>query len=121
MAYYQQSQAPPPYVPTAHVIPSGPSAFHVRDYLAWSIINICCGWGIMGLIPLVCSIICRNNKNVNNYSGAQSWSTLALIANIIVTIIGGLGWLGFIIGMVVIAVAASGSLPMPTTVWPPGN
>ena len=121
MAYYHQEQSPPPYVASAYVVPSRPvSAFYVRDYLVWSVINIFCGWGLLGLIPLVCSIICRNNKNVNNYSAAQSWSTLALIANIIIiTIVGAISWITFISVMVFIVAAAS-SLPFPTTYYPGG-
>lgn len=83
----------------------------VKDYLAWSIISIFCGWGILGFIPLTFSLLCRNNKSVNNYSGARSMSTFALISNIIITIIGGIAWLTFIIIMVITLGAASAIYP----------
>jgi hypothetical protein len=63
----------------------------IRDYLAWSLINLFCGWGIGGFIPLIFSILCRNSKSTNDYSGAQTMSTLALVANIIITIAGVIG------------------------------
>jgi len=81
----------------------------IKDYLAWSLINLCCGWGIGGFIPLIFSILCRNYKSVNDYSGAQSMSTIALIFNIIVTVGGVIGWIIFIIIMV-IYIAAINSL-----------
>jgi hypothetical protein len=106
MAY--NNAAPPPYavhvtpqygapVGTPYAMQMGSDAAVVRDYLAWSIINLFCGWGIGGCLPLVFSILCRNSKNVNNYSEARTMSTLALISNIIITIGGLIGWITFII------------------------
>jgi hypothetical protein len=82
-------------------VPMQSDANIVKDYLVWSIINIFCGWGIAGLIPLVFSLLCRNNKSMNNYSGARSMSTLALVSNIIITIGGLIGWITFIAVMAV--------------------
>ena len=122
MAYQQSSK--PGYVITApSVVQGGFDAGYVRDYLVWSIVNLFCGWGILGVFPLVCSIMCRNDKTINNYSGAQSWSTLALVSNIFITITGAIGWIIFIVFMVIFVSAAS-SLPtfgpytFPTTTWP---
>ncbi|CAF0938846.1 unnamed protein product [Rotaria sordida] len=70
---------------------------YINDYLPWSIVNLLCGWGFFGIIPLVFSIICRNDKSVNNLSGAQTMSKLALVFNILITIGGIIGWAIFII------------------------
>lgn len=96
------------------------SVYVVRDYLAWSIINLFCGWGILGCIPLICSLQCRTYKSANDYNQAEWWSRWALIANISVTIGGLIIWIIFIIIMVVfVAFAAAVShLDTSTPFWP---
>ncbi len=69
--------------------------------------NIFVGWGFLGIIPLVLSIICRSRKRANDTSGAKSMGTFALIANILVTIIGVGAWIGLIVGVVLAAKATS--------------
>ncbi len=104
---------PPMYatpVMGSYVTQGAPDACDVKDYLVWSIISIFCGWGILGFIPLTFSLLCRNNKSVNNYSGARSMSTFALVSNIIITVIGSLAWIGFIIGMSLF-IAAANAIP----------
>jgi hypothetical protein len=106
-------QANLPYavpVVTNYGMQTGFNIVLIKDYLVWSLINLFCGWGIGGFIPLIFSILCRNYKSVNDYSGAQSMSTIALIFNIIVTVAGTIGWIIFIIIMA-IYIAAINSLP----------
>jgi hypothetical protein len=91
---------------SVYVNAMGVEVAFIKDYLIWSIINLVCGWGL-GLIPLIFSILCRNSKMVNDVSGAQSMSTLALVSNIIISILGGIGWLSFIIVMALVVAAAS--------------
>jgi len=101
-------QANPPYaVPVVanYGMQTGFNTVLIKDYLAWSLINLFCGWGIGGFIPLIFSILCRNYKSVNDYSGAQSMSTIALVFNIIVTVAGTIGWIIFIIIMAIYIVA----------------
>ncbi|CAF1095436.1 unnamed protein product [Adineta steineri] len=60
----------------------------IRDWLPWSIISLVLGGIIPGFIPLVFSLICRSKKKKNDAAGAKTMSTLALVFNIIMTIIG---------------------------------
>lgn len=115
MSYEQPAPSYAAYPPTNYGSPTVGMPMqdinNVKDYLAWSIVNLCCGFVVGGILPLIFSIICRNNKNTNNYSGAQSMSTLALVFNIIITILGGLGWLGMIIGLALAAATAAAVIP----------
>ena len=81
--------APPAPVPAPAPAPIVPSAdvSKIKDWLAWSIINIFFGGIIIGLIPLIFSLVCRSRKKKNNFSGAKTMSTLAFVFNILVTII----------------------------------
>jgi hypothetical protein len=73
----------------------------VRDWLAWSIINIFLGGLIPGFLPLIFTLICRSNKKKNNINGARTMSTLALVFNIIITIMGVVSLVGIVIYTVV--------------------
>lgn len=81
---YQYPQAP--NAPPAPVAPSA-EVRKIRDWLPWSIINLFIGGLLLGLLPLVFSIICRSNKKKNNAASAKTMSTLALVFNILVTAI----------------------------------
>jgi len=72
----------------------------IRDWLCWSIFSLIFGGGLLGCIPLIFSIICRSKKKINDYVRAQLMSTLALTFNIIITILGLIGWIIFIVGLV---------------------
>ncbi|CAF2861263.1 unnamed protein product [Rotaria sp. Silwood2] len=72
----------------------------IHDWLGWSLLNLIIGWGFIGLIPLILSIICRKKKKINNYVEAHSMGKLALIFNIIITTIGAIGWIVLIVVMV---------------------
>ena len=85
------------------------NAAGIRDYLVWSILNLLFGWVLGGILPLIFSLICRSNKNVNDYSGAKTMSTLALIFNILVTVGGLMGWIGFIVSLAIAGAVVSGS------------
>ncbi|CAF2621725.1 unnamed protein product [Rotaria sp. Silwood2] len=89
---------PPPYPSVSPVQPLiiNTDISNINDYLPWSIINLFCGWGFFGIIPLVFSIVCRNDKSINNLSGAQTMSKLALVFNILISIGGAIGWAIFI-------------------------
>ncbi len=69
----------------------------VHEWLIWSIVNIFLGWGLGGIIPLICSILCRYYKRMNNLKRAETMSKFALITNIIGTTSGIIGWIVFII------------------------
>ena len=75
--------------PQAPVAPSAPSVDvrKIRDWLPWSIINLFLGGLLLGLLPLIFSIICRSNKKKNNAASAKTMSTLALVFNILVTVV----------------------------------
>jgi hypothetical protein len=106
MANYT-TNAPPPayqpqsaYVPPMHQFVPAPEVHKIRDWLPWSIVSLFIGWGFGGVLPLVFSLICRSRKRTNDVQGARSMSTLALVFNIIITIGGIAGWIGFAIAMV---------------------
>jgi hypothetical protein len=80
---YQPYQHQPYQYPTASNVQLETSK--IRDWLLWSIINLFLG-GILGLLPLVFSLICRSKKRKNDINGAGTMSTLALVFNIIITI-----------------------------------
>jgi hypothetical protein len=95
---YNNDQLPPSYpITSVYPLPMIPDISYINDYLPWSIVNLFFGYGLFGIIPLIFSIICRNNKNINDINGAQTMSTLALIFNILITIGGIIGWIIFII------------------------
>ena len=114
-AYPEYQQQPRIYAAPAPTMYQPPMVYQqqqqntagIRDYLIWSILNLLFGWVIGGIIPLIFSLICRSNKNVNDYDGAKKMSTLALIFNILITVCGLLGWIGFIVGIVITATAVS--------------
>jgi thiol:disulfide interchange protein len=60
----------------------------IRDWLPWSIISFFIGGILLGFLPLIFSLICRSNKKYNERHSARLMSTLALIFNIIITMIG---------------------------------
>lgn len=89
--YYTPQHYPyyPYQYPQAPVAPVAPSVEvrKIRDWLPWSIINLFLGGLLLGLLPLVFSIVCRSNKKKNNAASAKTMSTLALVFNILVTLI----------------------------------
>jgi len=82
-SHYQYYPYQYPQVPTAQ-----PDIRKIRDWLPWSIINLFIGGLILGLLPLIFSLISRNKKGKNDINGARTMGTLALVFNIIITIIG---------------------------------
>ena len=100
MATYNANVYPPNYIPPSHQFVPAPEVHKIRDWLPWSIISLIIGWGLGGVLPLIFSIICRSRKRTNDYEGARTMSTLALVFNIIITICGILAWIGFIIGLI---------------------
>ena len=111
-----RAPSPAMYGNPSPLIPQMPIIYHqqrnagqIKDYLVWSILNLLFGWFLGGILPLIFSLICRSNKNVNDYNGAKTMSTLALIFNILVTVCGLLGWIGLIVGIALTAAATSAS------------
>lgn len=94
-SYPQYPQHPYPYTypqPQAPVVGSlgqaQPNSSKIHDWLAWSIINIFLSGLIPGIIPLLFSLSCRKKKQENDYNGAKKMSNLALISNILITLLG---------------------------------
>jgi hypothetical protein len=54
----------------------------VSDYLVWSIVSVLFG-GILGVIALVFSILCRNDLNAGRYDSARQNSNVAFWCNVI--------------------------------------
>jgi hypothetical protein len=79
-------QAPFAHAPVAQASVVQPDISKIRDWLLWSIINLFTGGLLLGLFPLIFSLLCRSNKRKNNINGARTMSTLALVFNIIITI-----------------------------------
>ncbi len=82
---------PPNYQYYPHQYPQAPVVSaeirKIRDWLPWSIINFFLGGILLGLLPLIFSLICRSKKRKNDINGARTMSTLALVFNILITII----------------------------------
>ena len=72
----------------------------IRDWLPWSIVSIFVGGLIPGIIPLLFSIACRNNKKRNNLNGAKKMSNYALTSNILVTLFGIILTIALIVALV---------------------
>lgn len=97
---FDKELPPPPYTESpVYPLPMTPDISYINDYLSWSIVNVFLGWGFLGIIPLVFSIVCRNNKSINNLNGAETMSSLAFIFNILITIGGLIGWVVFTVFM----------------------
>ncbi len=103
MAAYNTNVYPPVYASPMHQFVPSPEIHKIRGCLPWSIINILLGWLLGGVIALICSIMCRDKKRRNDVHGARSMSTLALVINIISTLVGIAGWI-FIIWYIVLYV-----------------
>ncbi|CAF3339654.1 unnamed protein product [Rotaria socialis] len=58
---------------------------HIRDYMAWSIINIVMGC-MAGVIALVFSFQTRRRKQEGDVKAAMKMSKITLVANILITI-----------------------------------
>jgi len=55
---------------------------HVPDYLVWSIISVLYG-GILGIIALIFSFLCRNDLDAGRYDSARRNSNIAFWCNVI--------------------------------------
>lgn len=102
--FYMPPNYPYPYYPyqypqVAPVAPVAPAVdvSKIKDWLAWSIINLFVGGILLGLIPFIFSLVCRSRKKKNNLSGAKTMSTLALVFNIMVTVISVVVFIGLFI------------------------
>ncbi|CAF1113164.1 unnamed protein product [Adineta ricciae] len=92
--HYQQPRNPP-------VANTQVDASKIRDWLPWSIISIFLGGFIPGILPLIFSLVCRSKKRKNDFQGAKTMSTLALVFNIIMTILGILSIIFIVIYLIV--------------------
>ena len=100
MASYHTEAPENVHISTIHHVSPGVQVERIRDWLPWSIVNIFVGWGIGGLLPLIFTLLCRNDKRRNDLQGARTMSTLAFVFNIIITLSGLAGWICFIILLV---------------------
>jgi hypothetical protein len=55
---------------------------HVPDYLVWSIISVLYG-GILGIIALIFSFLCKNDLDAGRYDSAKRNSSIAFWCNVI--------------------------------------
>ena len=55
----------PPYYPYPLTSSVQPDTYKIHDWLPWSIINLFIGGIVLGFLPLMFSVICRNNKKYN--------------------------------------------------------
>ncbi|UJR20501.1 hypothetical protein I4U23_023629 [Adineta vaga] len=100
MASYHTETPETVYISSAHHINPIVEIEKVRDWLPWSVVNIFVGWGIGGLLPLIFTLLCRNDKQRNDLQGARTMSTLSLVFNIIITLTGIAGWICLIVLLV---------------------
>ena len=107
MAKYIANEYPSLNIPPRDQFVPAPEVHKIRDWLPWSITNIFVGWFLLGIIALVFSILCRSKKRENDVQGARSMGTLALITNIISTLLGIAAWIGLIVYLALVAKAAN--------------
>jgi len=96
MAFYNTATPDSVYIQPTDNVTRTPEIDKIREWLPWSIINIFIGLGLGGIMPLIFSLLCRNNKRNNDFNGARTMSTLALVFNVIVTLSGIAGWISLI-------------------------
>jgi hypothetical protein len=92
-AYYNTGAPDSVYIRSTDNVTTTPDIHKIREWLPWSIINIFIGLGLGGIMPLIFTMLCRNNKRNNDFNGARTMSTLALVFNSIVTLSGIAGWI----------------------------
>ena len=90
------TQEPPPY-PNPNPNPNPnmwgtPQVYqqdlsYIRDYLPWSLINICVGGLFLGLIAVLFSYMTIRRKRIQNIASAQRWSKITLLFNIFIDIV----------------------------------
>ena len=90
--------------------PMNPNIQKIHEYLPWSLINLCLGGFILGLIPVAFSLQTRSRKQRGDAGSAKCWSRATLICNICVTLIS-IGLIIFIIVYYVTVVNAVQSGP----------
>ena len=64
----------------------------IRDYLAWSILNVFIGVFVLGLVALIMSIFVRNHRRDGDFAKARTYSGIALACNIVATVLGLIVW-----------------------------
>lgn len=96
---------PAAYQPVAHPQPTAPrvqaEASKIRDWLAWSIVSLFFGALLLGFLPLLFSILCRRRKKRNELSGARTMSSLALVFNILNTVMVVIAIIGVVVYLLV--------------------
>ena len=85
-----------------YLVPNPNKNEKIRDYLAWSISNLCCSFVITGIVAVILSILVRRRRRSGEYERAKTLSTITLVVNIIGTIIGIILW-AYIIYVIVAA------------------
>ena len=81
-----------------------PDASKVRDWLPWSIVSLFIGMIFVGVLPLIFSLLCRKSKKNNDLPRAQKMGKVALVLNIIITIIGIVAWIGLIAWIILLLI-----------------
>ncbi len=84
--FFTQMQVPyQGVIITGNMIPV--QAVHIRDYMAWSIVNVFLGGFILGFIAVLLSARTRRRKQEGDLQGARTMSNITLTCNLLITII----------------------------------
>jgi hypothetical protein len=62
------------------------------DYLCWSLLNICCGSWIFGIVALIFSIQTIKNNRSNKYRSAMKYSDLSFNFNLTASVFAIITW-----------------------------
>ena len=62
------------------------------DYLCWSLLNMCCGSWLFGIIALIFSIQTIKNNRSNEYRSAQKYSDLSFNFNLTASVFAIITW-----------------------------
>lgn len=95
-----------PYGAPVAVVPQQPVQ-KVRHWLPWSIVNIFLGFIVLGVVPLILSLVTRNYIKHRNYDKAKTFGIFALITNILATLIALGTWAVIIYYIVIAAITAA--------------
>lgn len=96
---YPSGQVQPPY-PSGQIQSPYPTTQppqqRVRSYLCWSITNLLFGWIVCGVVAVIFSVRVIRYRDRQNYYRAHRYRKLALITNIIGSILTTIVWIAII-------------------------
>ncbi|CAF2045965.1 unnamed protein product [Rotaria magnacalcarata] len=79
----------------------------IREYLRWSIVNTVLGFLLFGMIAIVLSLLVRRRAREGDFTKAKKLSTITLLWNTFVSLVGTAIWAYIIYSIVASAIGTS--------------